>query len=138
MARKIDFSNPLSAEDQAYVADRPWLLVDAKLRGEDIINDDEFGVEDDDEDNENTGEEGAPQSPEDTGTEGEDGDDDQGDDDADDAPEDGEDDTEDVAPYDEWDYADLKTEAGNRGLSKAGSKEQLIERLQEDDGSDSE
>jgi len=140
MARKIDFSKALSPEEQAYVADRPWLLQDAKLRGEDIITDDEFVVDDEDQDDETgaDGAEGSEDSSEDADSENteEDEDGDQGD--ADEDSEDGEDDEEDVAPYNEWEYQELKDEAKRRELSAGGSKEQLIQRLQEDDNSDSE
>lgn len=33
MARQIDFDQPLSEEDAAYVAQRPWLKRDAELQG---------------------------------------------------------------------------------------------------------
>lgn len=113
MARKIDFTKPLDEFEKAYVADRPWLLVDARLRGEDIIDpDDEFTVDDD-------------------------SDEDSSDDSAgDESNEDGEaDDEDEVAPYTEWDYQALKDEAEGRGLAKNGSKEQLIQRLEENDAS---
>lgn len=107
MTRNIDFSQPLDEDEQLYVADRPWLLQDARLRGEDIINDDEFVVEDEDAED-TSGEE----------PEGDEGDEEDG-----------------IAPYIEWDYADLKNEAKRRELSQAGSKEQLITRLEQDDDS---
>lgn len=120
MGRKIDFSKPLTADEAAYVADRPWLRTDAELQGFEVtLEDDEFILEDgaqpDDTSSDGSGE--------DTG-EGEDvgeGSDD----------EDGEDEAE---PYDVWAYADLKAEAKSRGISASGSKEQLVERLNENDG----
>lgn len=153
MARKIDFSKPLSPEEQAYVADRPWLLEDARLRGEDIITDDEFTLDDDGDDetgsgNDEGGQESANSDSEDTGddqseNDSEDdedgdasGDDDTAEDDSEE--EDGEGDEDEVAPYDEWDYQELKDEAKRRELSAGGSKEQLIKRLQEDDDSSPE
>lgn len=33
MARKIDFTKPLSDDDLAYVADRPWIMQDLELSG---------------------------------------------------------------------------------------------------------
>lgn len=33
MSRKIDFTQPLDADDAAFVADRPWLIQDAELAG---------------------------------------------------------------------------------------------------------
>ena len=144
MARQIDFSKPLNADEQAYVADRPWLVQNALLNGEEVVLDDDFIVDDDETDEERAEREaqeqwcggihicsnaehdhqepqGEPSEEEDESEEDESNED----------PE--EDETEEVAPYEEWDYAALKEEAGNRGLSKAGSAEQLIKRLVEND-----
>jgi hypothetical protein len=122
MSKKIDFSQPLSEEDEAYVADRPWLRKDAELSGFDVRGESDFVVDDEDGD----------QDPD--GFTDEDGDQGDAEDESDEeSEEEGEDGEEDAAPYAEWDYADLKEEAGNRGLSKAGSKEQLIERLEAND-----
>ncbi|UVF61349.1 hypothetical protein SEA_SPARCETUS_20 [Microbacterium phage Sparcetus] len=153
MARKIDFSQPLSADEQQYVLDRPWLIQDAILRGEEILTDDSFSVEEEDQ-----GEEGSSNQSQDTNGEGasdatgdEGSADDSSEEDEDDAEEsedDGseeeseednseddseEDEAEEVAPYDEWDYQELKDEAKRRDLSAGGSKEQLIKRLQDND-----
>lgn len=135
MSKQIDFSKPLSEDDQAYVAERPWLLQDARLNGQDIITDDEFTVDDDGTgSDENTDEDSDSNEDGDESTEG--GDESNSDDAEEDESEDGEDDdSEEAAPYAEWDYADLKEEAGNRNLSKSGSKEQLVKRLEEDDAS---
>lgn len=144
MARKIDFSKPLSAEDQAYVTDRPWLLQDARLRGEDIqFADDDFTVDDDNTDPETTPA-GAPgvqvvdradDASEDDESDEDDTDDEDSTEGDEDESEDGEDDEDEVAPYDEWDYQELKDEAKRRELSAGGSKEQLVKRLQDDDAS---
>lgn len=120
MSKKIDFSKPLSEDDEAYVADRPWLRKDAELSGFDLTNEEDFVVE--------TGADDSDQEPEGF----EDGDDSEDSDSEDEGDEDGE---EEAAPYTEWDYAELKEEAGSRGISKAGSKEQLIQRLEENDAS---
>lgn len=132
MSRNIDFSKPLSEDDVEYVNQRPWLLEDARLRGEDIITDDDFRVDDDETTDDQSG--ATEDSTDQEQSETEDAADDESDDAEDDA-EDGDeaDDEDEVLPYDQWDYADLKEEAGNRGLSKAGSKEQLIQRLTEND-----
>ena len=47
MARQIDFSKKLTADEEQYVADRPWLRQDAELQGFDLAAsaDDEFEVE---------------------------------------------------------------------------------------------
>lgn len=123
MSKHIDFSKPLSEDDKAYVAERPWLLQDARLRGEDIIDDDEFTVADDEDESTEpeTGDDESDETPEESEDEADN--------------EDGEGDEDEVAPYAEWDYAALKDEAKNRDLSAAGSKEQLIKRLEEDDAS---
>ena len=124
MSKRIDFSQPLSADDAAYVADRPWLLRDAELAGIEVTFDDDFTVDgEDDEQDENTNPEGGS---EETGDGSEDGSEGSEDDES-------EDDEDEAVDYSTWEYADLKDEAGNRELSKAGSKEQLIARLQEDD-----
>ena len=118
MARKIDFSKPLSEDEKAYVLDRPWLLEDAKLRGEDIIDEDDFTVAIDDAtpdpEFEQPGQVGVTIGVEDE-AEAETDEDDE------------------VAPYSEWEYADLQNEAKERDLSAKGSKEQLIQRLEEHD-----
>lgn len=103
MARQIDFSKPLSAEEAAYAADRPWLLLDAELSGIEFSREDEFVVE---------GDETAAE------TEG----------DAPAAEEDGE-----PEPYEAWEYSELKAEAKARQLTSSGSKEQLVARLTESD-----
>ncbi len=124
MTRDIDFSKPLDADEQAYVADRPWLVQDAKLRGEDVIFEEDFTVGDDDDDSDD-------ESGDDTGSEDEDGSE-ENEEDSDDSEEESE---GEVAPYEEWSYQDLKDEAKSRDLSASGSKEQLVARLLENDGS---
>ena len=52
MSKKIDFSAPLSDEDEAYLAERPWLRTDAELSGFDLSDETDFSV-DEDEDDEN-------------------------------------------------------------------------------------
>jgi len=116
MSKQIDFSKPLSAEDAAYVADRPWLAEDARLRGLDIVVSDDFEVEDDEEDN-TDGSEGSDESDELD----------------DDEPEDDEDEEELDDDYSEWNVDQLKAELKERGLTVSGSKEQLIERLEASD-----
>lgn len=37
MARNIDFDGPLSQEDLDYIAQRPWLSDEAKLRGVELV-----------------------------------------------------------------------------------------------------
>lgn len=158
MARKIDFSKPLSPEELAYVNDRPWLIKDAELRGEGIISDDDFIVEDfEDDETEEEREERELQERndeqgrideaarladgEDTESEEEGDSEDAGEGDSeeesDSEEEESEGDEEEVAPYDEWDYQELKDEAKRRDLSAGGSKEQLIKRLQSDDDNSS-
>lgn len=122
MARRINFSKPLSEEDAQYVIDRPWLIQDARLNGDEVTFADDFTVDEADENPE--GGENPDESPEGS----DEGDGSEGDDDNED-----EGDGDEVAPYSEWEYSDLKDEAGNRGLSKAGSKEQLIARIEEND-----
>lgn len=94
MAREIDFSKPLSADDQQYVSERPWLKAEAEQAGFDVNLDDEFVVDSDEE--------------------------------------------EGTAPYSEWTVDDLKAELKARDLTVSGSKEQLVERLEEDDNSPEE
>lgn len=160
MARKIDFSKPLTEDEQAYVADRPWLVQDAILNGEEILSEDDWSLDGDQETEEERVEREAevererqaeaereraaqeqrlneaaaalaadklanPGSSEEEESEEEES-------------EESEEETEEVAPYDEWEYADLKTEAGNRGLKQSGSKEALVARLNEDDAENAE
>lgn len=40
---------------------------------------------------------------------------------------------EDVPPYEQWSYKDLQAEAKARGLSGAGTSEELVTRLNEND-----
>lgn len=135
MSKKIDFSKPLSEEDAAYVADRPWLRKDAELSGYDLSDETDFAVDDEqDADSGQTPDGFVPSGTGDDAASGEDA----GEDDEDDSDEEDEGDEEEVAPYAEWEYQALKDEAGNRGLSKSGSKEQLIERLEQDDASEQE
>lgn len=121
MSKKIDFSKPLSEEDEAYVAERPWLRVDADLSGFDLSEETDFSVD--------GGVDEGSENPD--GFEPEDADSDE----SDEENEEGEGDEDEVAPYAEWDYQELKTEAKRRDLSASGSKEQLIERLEQDDAS---
>lgn len=130
MSKKIDFSKPLSEDDEAYVAERPWLRTDAELSGFDLSDETDFSVDEDDEDGEDP--EGFESE---DGDESATGDDAEAEDDESDEEDEGEGDEDEVAPYAEWEYAALKEEAGTRGLSKSGSKEQLIERLEQDDAS---
>ena len=114
MGRKIDFSKPLAKDELAFVADRPWLRQDAELQGFEVLSEsDEFLVADE------SGEDTSETVDETVGA----------------AEEDGEDV---VLPYEQWDYADLKAEAKTRQLSASGSKEQLIERLVQDDSANEE
>lgn len=123
MTRHIDFSKPLTEDEIQYVHERPWLLQDARMRGEDIITEESFSVDSDVEDDTETEIE----------TEA-----DEADDETEVETEEAESEEDEVAPYDEWEYAALKDEAGHRGLSKSGSKEQLIERLTTNDAETSE
>lgn len=114
MGRKIDFSQPLTADELAYVNDRPWLRHDAELQGFEVLTeDDEFTVETDDE----TEDDGAG-----------DGD---ADDEADEAGDDEEE--EDDESYSDWNVDQLKEELKTRELPVSGSKEQLVQRLEESD-----
>lgn len=127
MSREIDFSKPLSSDDAAYVSDRPWLAQDAELKGFDIIVDDDFRVEDEDED----GSGGSDES-------GEGGSGDESSDDADESEDDESEDDEETEETEEVDYEDLTVEAlkdllKGRDLPVSGSKEQLINRLEEAD-----
>jgi hypothetical protein len=125
MTREIDVSEPLVEADEAYVRDRPWLIQDAELRGETVRfeSEEEFTLDSDDETNDETDDQTGDN------TEGSEDDADEAEDEAD---------GEEVPPYSEWDFADLKTEAGNRGLKQNGSKESLIARLEEHDASQPE
>lgn len=127
MSKKIDFSKPLSEEDEAYVAERPWLRVDAELSGFDLSDETDFSVDGNEE-------EGGENPDGFESEDGEGGDADSEEDESDEENE-GEGDEDEVAPYAEWDYQELKTEAKRRELSASGSKEQLIERLEQDDAS---
>ena len=128
MSKKIDFSKPLSEEDEAYVAERPWLRVDAELSGFDLSEETDFSVDDgDDPDEDPDGFDGG-----DGDGEGEDSD---GDSDEDESDEGEEGDEDEVAPYAEWEFPALQAEAKSRNLNAKGSKEQLIERLEQDDAS---
>jgi hypothetical protein len=119
MARDIDLSKPLSADELAYVNDRPWLKQEAQLQGLTITAaDDDFTVDADD-DNTTASASAATQLPV-PGTE----------DAGDGGSEDGDEEDE---SYESWSVDALKEELGNRGLTKSGSKEQLIARLEEDD-----
>lgn len=114
MSKQIDLTKPLSEEDAAYVADRPWILEDAKLRGVEVSIETNFTTDNDeaeDEDDEETGADDAVT--------------DESEDDAED------DELED--DYEEWNVEQLKAELKSRGLTVSGSKEQLIERLQASD-----
>lgn len=111
MSRDIDFSQPLSEEDAAYVADRPWLAEDARLRGLEIEVDDTFVVDTDETEESDDSEEGSDEV-------------------EDDEEEDLDDETEESDDYSTWSVARLKDELERAGLSRSGSKEQLIERLQ--------
>lgn len=128
MTRDIDFTKPLDEDEKAYVADRPWLLQDARLRGEDIIEEEDFYLDDDTDDTDDTGDTG-------TGDEGNTEDDSSDDSNSEDDESEEEDEIEDeeVAPYEEWEYSALQEEAKSRDLSGKGSKEQLINRLKEND-----
>lgn len=123
MSKQIDFSKPLSEEDEAYAADRPWLLRDAELSGYDVRGDNDFRVENADE----------GQDPD--GFEDHDEDEESEDEESDESEDEGEGDEDEVAPYTEWEFAALQTEAKRRELNAKGSKEQLIERLEQDDAS---
>lgn len=118
MSKKIDFSKPLSAEDAAYAADRPWLAEDARLQGLDVIVSDDFEVEDDEDDESDETDES---------TEGDDSEEDDEDEEESDEDEEPSDD------YSEWNVDRLKAELKDRGLTVGGSKEQLIERLEASD-----
>lgn len=53
MSRDIDFTQPLNEADEAYVAQRPWLLTDAELKGIEVTYErDVFTQEDAEEDDE--------------------------------------------------------------------------------------
>ena len=121
MSKKIDFSKPLSEEDEAYVAERPWLRVDAELSGFDLSDETDFSVE--------GGVDEGSENPD--GFEPEDADSDE----SDEENEEGEGDEDEVAPYAEWEFPALQAEAKSRNLNAKGSKEQLIERLEQDDAS---
>jgi hypothetical protein len=145
MTREIDFSEPLDEADEAYVRDRPWLIQDAELRGETVRfeSEEEFTLDSDDETNDETddqtGDNTEGSEDDEDGDESATGDDTEASDAEDDADEaEDEADGEEVPPYSEWDFADLKTEAGNRGLKQNGSKESLIARLEEHDASQPE
>lgn len=127
MSKKIDFSKPLSEEDEAYVAERPWLRVDAELSGFDLSDETDFSVDGGVDEGDEKPDGFEPKD-------GEGGDADPDEDESDEENE-GEGDEDEVAPYAEWDYQELKTEAKRRELSASGSKEQLIERLEQDDAS---
>lgn len=135
MSKKIDFSKPLSEEDAQYVADRPWLRKDAELSGFDLSDETDFSVADDEDE---TGDQTPDGFESEDGDESAEGDDTESEEDDEATDDEGEGEEEEVAPYAEWEYPALKEEAGNRNLSKAGSKEQLIERLEQDDASNQE
>jgi len=121
MARVIDFTKPLNEEDAAYAADRPWLIEDAKLRGLSVNFEEDFIVEDEDVDSDDDGD--LDDDSNDKGTSP----DDEGDD---------EDDEDEESAYEDWSYPELKKELAERDLPTTGKKEQLIERLEEDDEDD--
>lgn len=125
MSKQIDFSKPLSEEDEEYVDARPWLRRDAELAGIDLSSETDFSLEEEDGDDETDGFESE-------GEESEDESEDEGEGDEDEEEE------EQTLPYSEWEYADLKAEAGARELPKSGSKEQLIERLEANDRENAE
>lgn len=114
MTREIDFSKPLNADDAQYVQERPWLAQDATLRGETVeYEDDDFVVDDSDNiSNQNQGGNGLVTSGslnpsaqvEDTS-----------------------------GDYADKNVEELKDLLRERDLPVSGSKEQLIERLVEDD-----
>lgn len=117
MGRKIDFNTPLSEDDARFVTDRPWLLREAELLGVEVqFEADAFLTDEESEDE--TGDKSAPDEDED-------------------ADED-EESSEDEGSYSDWEYSQLKTEAVERGLDKAGSKAKLIARLIENDKSTAE
>ena len=136
MSKKIDFSAPLSEEDEAYVAERPWLRIDAELSGFDLSDETDLSVDSDEsEESENpddSDEEDSDESDEDENPEGFD---DGSEEDESDEEDEREGDEDEVAPYAEWGYQELKAEAKRRKLSASGSKEQLVERLEQDDAS---
>src|SRR5690349_14579340 len=112
MSRIIDFSKPLSADDAQYVADRPWLARDAELAGFEVQYDDDFTVETSD--NENDAPSGI--NPEDADLQR------RAEEAASEEEDDEEDDEDEGDGLDDLSYDELKEEAGNRELSKAGSK----------------
>ncbi|WNT45013.1 hypothetical protein SEA_PHUNAPHOKE_19 [Microbacterium phage PhunaPhoke] len=122
MSRKIDFSKPLSEEDEAYVADRPWLRTDAELSGFDLSEETDFSVDGEEEDEGQTpdGFEESEDESEDDENESED-------------EEENDEEQEEDLPYSEWDFADLQAELKERDLSAKGSKEQLVARLEQHD-----
>lgn len=136
MTRTIDFSKPLTEDEQRYVSERPWLLKDAHLRGEDIILDEEFvtDLSEREIDGQTRGGSEAPDEPNDESDSDSESDETDSDSDSDEDEDEGEDadgESEEDVPYSEWDYADLKQEAKALGLSPSGSKEQIINRLEE-------
>ncbi|QNN98584.1 hypothetical protein SEA_AESIR_18 [Microbacterium phage Aesir] len=127
MSRKIDFSKPLSEEDEAYVADRPWLRTDAELSGFDLSEETDFSVDGEDED-----ESGTPEGFENEDEESED------ENDEDEESEEDDEEQEEDLPYSEWEFADLQAELKKRDLSAKGSKEQLAARLEQHDADNAE
>ena len=131
MSRQIDFSKPISEEDAAYVADRPWLVAEAEQAGFEVKFDEDFTQDAPPEERE------ALQDPDTeyanpnqvVSVPGEEEDEEDSEEEADD---------EEVPGYADWEYQALKDEAGNRDLSKSGSKEQLIARLEENDAASAE
>ncbi|QLF84501.1 hypothetical protein SEA_RIE18_19 [Microbacterium phage Rie18] len=126
MSRTIDFSKPLSEEDEAYVADRPWLRTDAELSGFDLSEETDFSVDGEEED------EGTPDGFEDEDDESEDENEDEGEEENEDEEQ------EEDLPYSEWEFSDLQAELKKRDLSAKGSKEQLAARLEQHDADNAE
>lgn len=131
MSREIDFDN-LTAEDEAYLAARPWLRPTTAPAAPMFKDDTPQPELDDGEispdgqpsevvDLESLGIDPTASVPEDEDE------DDEIDDDAD------TDDEGDESPYDDMNVEQLKSLLKERGLSRAGKRDELVERLEADD-----
>jgi hypothetical protein len=134
MARNIDFSKPLTADEAEYVSHRPWLLQDAERQGIEVqYESDNFETEDadddttlwDDDDQTGNSDDAEEEEPEEDDTE-------EGSEDEELEDEEDEE-VEETDGYETLDFKELQSLAKNRGVSASGTAAQIRTRLREAD-----
>lgn len=138
MARNIDFSKPLTADEAEYVSHRPWLLQDAERQGIEVqYESDNFETEDAADDttlwdddqagNSDDAEEEEPEEEEPEEDDTEEGSEDEELEDEEDEE------VEETDGYETLDFKELQSLAKNRGVSASGTAAQIRTRLREAD-----